>query len=188
MSFLGVVKHRESRCQKSPPKTTKSITLGASGRILRFWSVLGKGDFWMIFDDFEIFPRNLKNLKNKICGDVWDHPRVPEPRPRRVSPLGQVSLSPLRRISPRPHFFKSSLPFASLCTFIVNFWSTQFWEHFGACFFIKCYVCFKMLVPIWAQFWDSFCIIFHVFFWYRICIDFQLILKPCCMAITKFST
>ena len=37
--------------------------------------------------------------------------------------------------SPRPHFFDPSLPFPSLCTFLVTFLSTQFRHYFVACLF-----------------------------------------------------
>ena len=36
---------------------------------------------------------------------------------------------------PRPHFFDPSLPFPSLCTFLVTFLSTQFRHNFLACLF-----------------------------------------------------
>ena len=72
-----------------------------------------------------------------FCGPTVATPRV------EVPPFkGRQTSSPssgVHQILPRPHFFNSSLPFPSLCTFLDTFLSTQFRHYFFAYLFHSIY-------------------------------------------------
>ena len=98
-----------------------------------------------------------RRFRSYFCGEGAQGGGSPPLRAGKPPPTP----SGVAQSSPRPHFFDPSLPFPSLCTFLLTFLSTQFRHHF-CCMSFSFH--FSFCMRLWFPFWHHFNILSVFFF------------------------